>query len=282
VSPVSRPPRYRAWRRAVQAAVALLYLALPFLGLQRLAGTLAAMRIGPVDLVEPAGALSAALAAREASWALLLGVLPVALLALLLGSVYCSWACPFGLLSEALDRLRPRRRWPERAWEAMRAPRAAALLGALGASILLGAPVAAILSPPRLATALPLEAVSGRAVPWVTIALLAAFLAVELLGPRRLVCRALCPAGALAAWLRAPFTWRPRLDEARCLCPGSPPCQAACPWGLDPRRMGPRDGCTSCLACLDGCPTEALTLRRSRLPPAAGGPGGRARGAPRG
>jgi ferredoxin-type protein NapH len=248
--------------------VFLFYLALPFLGLERVAGTLAALRLGPVDLAEPAGALSAALAARTLPLALLLAILPVALLALSLGSVFCSWACPFGLLSELVDRRRSGQRWPERSWEAARAARAWALLGALAGSLFLGAPLAAILSPPRLATALPLEAVCGRVVPWVTIGLLLAFLALDLLGPRRIVCRALCPAGALAAWLRAPFTWRPRFDAARCGCPVAPACHAACPWGLDPRAggMGPRDGCTSCLACVERCPTAALGLRRPGRP----------------
>jgi ferredoxin-type protein NapH len=257
----------------VQVAVALFYLALPFAGLERVAGTLGALRLGPVDLVEPAGALSAALAARAVPWALVLGALPVALSALLLGSVLCSWGCPFGLVSELADGLR-RRRWAARPWEAARAPRAAALLGALAASAILSAPVAALLSPPRLATALPLEALCARAVPWVTAALLLAFLAIDLLGPRRIVCRALCPAGALQAWLRAPFTWRPRFEASRCRCPGVPPCQAACPWGLDPRPggMGPRDGCTSCLACVERCPSAALSLRhRAAGPGAAGG-----------
>jgi ferredoxin-type protein NapH len=275
---VSGPRRFTPWRRAVQAAVAALYAGLPFLGLPWLSGTLAALRVGPVDLVEPAGALSAALAGRHLAPALLLGAAPVALLALGLGSVYCGWLCPFGLLSELLDRLRrPRARWPERAWEAARRPRRVALLLLVGGSALLGAPLAAVLSPPRVLTSLPLEARAAGVVPWVGLGLLGAFLLADLLLPRRLLCRALCPAGALAALLRAPATWRPRFEAARCRCPGHPPCVAACAWGLDPRAgaMGPRDGCTSCLACLDQCPTEALTVLRGAAPPGPAAPGSR-------
>jgi ferredoxin-type protein NapH len=260
--------RLGRWRRAVQAAVALAYLALPFLGWERVAGTLSALRLGPVDLLEPAAAASAVLAARFLSWTLLLGALPAVLLALALGSVYCSWLCPFGLLSEGIDRLRAgRRRWPERSWVAMRAPRLVALLLLAGGALALRSPLGAVLSPPRLATALPLEAWSGRGVPWVTGGLLLGFLAVELLGPRRIVCRALCPAGGLAALLRTRRTWRPRLEEARCRCPDLPSCHLRCPWGLDPRRMEARDGCTSCLACVEHCPTGALTVLRRRGDP---------------
>ncbi len=260
------------WRRCTQLAAAALYLALPLLGEAWLTGTLGALRVGPLDLVEPAGALSAALASGALPLGLALGTLPVVTLAVGLGPVYCSWLCPYGLLSEGLDRLRARgARWPARAGEAARRPRIVALLGLLGLSALLGAPLAAVLSPPRLVTALPLEAWSGRVVPWVTGGLLLVFLALELLGPRRLVCRALCPAGGLAALLRSPFTWGPRLTPGACRCPEYPPCQQACAWGLDPRRTAARDGCTSCMACVERCPSGALASHPPRRMPASDG-----------
>lgn len=257
-------PRWTRIRRTVQVSVALFYLVLPFLGLEQVAGTLVSLRLGPLDLNEPSAALAVALAARELPWALLVGVLPAVVAALGLGSVYCGWLCPFGLLSEGIDRLRFRGRvWPERAWERMRRPRMAAMAGVLLLSLLLAAPMAAILSPPRLFTVLPLEAWTGRVMPWATAALLLAFLAIELFAPRRIVCRALCPAGALATLLRTRRTWRPRFTEARCCCPAEPECQRVCPWGLDPRRMGTFDGCASCMKCIEDCPGVALSARRA-------------------
>lgn len=286
--PAARPAlrRWTPWRRTTQVAVALFYVALPAAaaawGVTAVAGTLAALQLGPVDLVEPAGAASAALAAGTAGATLLLGVLPVVLLALALGPVYCSWVCPWGLVSEGLDALRGRvrrrvrrvrpstrpRRWPADAFLRLRGPRIAVLAGVLAASVLLATPLAAWLSAPRLITSLPLELIVLGSLSAVTGGLLLALLAFELLGPRRLWCRALCPVGSAAKLLRTPRTLTVRYHETRCTCPSTPLCQHRCPWGVDPRRMRLLDGCTTCMRCVDGCPGEALSAGFGRLRPA--------------
>ena len=257
--------RFTTWRRATQAAVAVAYVGLPFLAWERVTGTMVALRLGPLELAEPAAVASAILAGGVGALGLAVGVVPVVLLAAILGPVYCSWACPFGLASELVDRVRPRRtRWGKRSWEKARIPRWGALGLLLVGSVLLGIPLAAILSPPRLATVLPIEVLAGKVFPAATGILLAVALAVELLGPRRITCRALCPAGAVAAALRSRLTWGPRFEVAACRCPAAPICHERCPWGIDPRAMGLLDGCTSCMACVDDCPSGALSAGRMR------------------
>jgi ferredoxin-type protein NapH len=255
----ARGPHLAAWRRAAQAAVALFYLSLPLASLggpPAVSGTLASLKVGPVDLNEPAASVSAALAARRLPLALLLGALPVLLLAVALGPVFCSWICPWGLVSEGVARLRKPPGFAS-CFRPRPRPRAAVLAGLLVLSLLLGVPLAALLSPPRLVTALPLESLLFRAWPAVTGLLLLALLGLEIAAPR-LLCTNLCPAGTLAALVRSRRGLAVSWDPARCACPRAPHCEAVCPWRLDPRSMDLRDGCTNCLACVDGCPTGAL------------------------
>jgi len=287
---------WTAARRATQAAVAALYLGLPLAnagGLRALLGNMASLRLGPVDLTEPAAALSALLASRGAAplGVLLLGVALPLLLAVALGPVFCSWACPFGLLSEALDGLRGRlaarsRRWPEGAAQRAGRVRWVALGGLLAGSLLLGLPLAAILQGPRAATGAAQEALYLGLASAAGAGLLGALLLADLLLPRRLFCRALCPAGAVLVPLRTPASLRVGFEADRCRCPAEAPCLHGCAWGVDPRGERRTDGCTLCGACVERCPTGALGLTFLRPAPPERGleprhPGGGSQAGPR-
>jgi ferredoxin-type protein NapH len=256
--------RWTRRRRIVQLSVAAFYLALPFanaMGLEQVAGTLASLKVGPFDLTEPAAGLSAALAAGRITATLAIGIAPVVLLALVLGPVFCSWACPWGLVSEGIDALRQRARpraWPARSWLPVRRLRWAVLGGLLALGAFAGSPIAALVSAPRLLSSLPMELIFLRILAPVTGGLLLALTVFEVFGPRRLWCRSLCPVGALANFLRTPKTLRVGYDPDRCLHPRVPICHSGCRWGLDPRAAGRFDACTNCLACVDHCPSGAL------------------------
>jgi ferredoxin-type protein NapH len=268
---VSAGVRWGRWRRGVQLLSAALFVALPLAnaaGHRGVVGSLAALRAGPVDLVEPAAGATALLAGGAAGrWGTIaIGAAPLVLLALALGSAFCGWVCPFGLLSEGLDRLRRRRTWRPGAQDRARRVRGVALAAVLAGSALAALPLGALLQGPRALTVAALEAAYLGAVSPFAAWTLAALLALDLLLPRRLFCRALCPAGALASVLRTPRTLRIALERKRCVCRGAAHCLAACPWGIDPRSAGRLDGCTSCLACVEACPSAALRATFARAP----------------
>jgi ferredoxin-type protein NapH len=255
---------YGRWRRATQLAVAAVFVALPLAnasGHAALLGSLASLRLGFVDLVEPAAALTTLLAGGRAAslGAILLGAAPLALLALALGPVLCGWLCPFGLLSEGVDRLRRRPRWDPAAHVRLRVPRAVVLAAVFALSALCALPLGALLQGPRAVTVAVLEGLYLGAVSPFAASVLGTLLALDLLLPRRLFCRALCPAGSVANLLRTPFTLRVAHAAGRCRCTGDAACLTRCPWGVDPRRAARFDGCASCLACVDACPAGALS-----------------------
>lgn len=261
-----RKPHWTRWRRIVQFTVALFYVVLPvahLFDIRSVAGTLASLKIGSFDLTEPASALAGALASRTFTMTMLLGILPVVLLALIAGPVFCSWVCPWGLISEGLDRVRSRvvpQKWKGETWKLSRWPRYILLAMLFVAAAIASLPLVALLSAPRAITSLPLEIIYLRMISPLTGVVLLGVLAIELLAPRRLWCRVLCPVGTTAALLRTPKTLGIRWTEERCACPRSAPCHLGCSWGVDPRRKMAYDACTNCMACVDVCPTDALAL----------------------
>ncbi len=257
--------RWTRWRRTSQIAFVLFFLLLPLSyrwGQESVLGTLASLKMGPIDLVDPATGLSTILASQSASRTLLLGMLLPFALALVLGPVFCSWVCPWGLLSELIDKLRGRgRRRSGRRQGRLSFLRWSVLAAVMLLSGLLSTPLVATLSAPRLISALPLELIFLGGVSGGSLLLLAAFLLFELVLPRRFWCRTLCPVGSTLVLLRIPWTlrvsWRqptcqPELLGANCV--------QVCSWQLDPRHMTGYQGCTNCGACVEGCPSSKRSL----------------------
>jgi len=248
--------RWTRFRRLSQLFFVSFFIVLPFAnrhGIVEVLGTLASLDLGPVSLVDPAVGVSSLLAGGMFTVTILTGMILPVLLALALGPVFCSWVCPWGLLSEMVDGLL--RRQPQRIPGWLGRIRWGSLAVFLGLSAILGLPLVATLSAPRLTTVLPLEIIFLGGASIGTLSLLAGLLVAELALPRRLWCRALCPVGALLVYLRTPWTlrvnWRsdtcdPRIERVKG--------RRFCVWNLCPRFLESYSGCTNCGACIEACP----------------------------
>jgi ferredoxin-type protein NapH len=250
--------RWTRWRRISQLFSVAFFIALPItnrMGQVEVLGTLASLKLGPIELSDPAVGLSSILASGTVVTTMLTGLILPVLLALVLGPVFCAWVCPWGLFSELIDRVRRRTTTPD-----SKKPgrlRWITLAALLLLSLAFGLPVVTLVSVPRLITLLPLELIFLGGVSLGTLGLLVGILVLELVLPRRLWCRALCPVGSLLTLLRIPRTLTVAWDEPTCV-PAScgVNCAATCPWLLDPRHMAAFDGCTNCGVCIEGCPDD--------------------------
>lgn len=255
---IDRGFRWTRWRRISQLGFVAIFLILPFtnrLGQVEVLGTLASLQIGPISLTDPAVGLSSMLAARAIDISFLSGlILPIAL-ALILGPVFCSWVCPWGLVSESTDKLLRRRSRSRPSW--FSTLRWTFLCLFLFGSLASGLPLVATVSAPKLITLLPLEIIFLGGASIGTLSLLGGLLVLELVLPRRLWCRALCPVGSMLVLLRWPRTLTVGWTQSTCrptACGTN--CVQVCAWNIDPKDMDAYAGCTNCGACIEGCPRE--------------------------
>ena len=258
------------WRRLVQTGFALLFIIIPILNLYNyhfLTGNLASLNIGSFYLIEPASGLSAAIAGRLFTLTFLLGIVPVVAMMLLLGPIFCSWVCPWGLLSEGLDSLIDR--WIQKHFRPKSSQtnsriRFVVFAGLMLFSFACSIPLVAIISPPRLITTLPIHLIYLSMISSFALIIMAILFFIEIVAPRRLLCRTLCPVGSCANFIRSPVTLTVRFNRDTCHCSDRPVCQESCRWGIDPRNVKLFDGCTNCMACIDVCPTHSLTISTQR------------------
>ena len=256
------------FRRLAQCAALLLLVALPWLnrqGFTGMKGSLFAFDACGFPFADPLSALQPLLTGMLPDGRILLGALVVLVVALCLGRIFCSWICPFGLLSELGQRIHHRR---DTALRNTFRVRAALFAIGLGLTVLLGIPLLNQFSLPggfslgliNAATPLSDRAVHSTAeyglfflLPFLPILIV---LVAEIATGRRLWCRFVCPQSVLPA-LMARLPVAPRLTRtmSRCTCGKTPACRAACPLDLDPRN--PRSSapleCTNCGACVVAC-----------------------------
>jgi cytochrome c oxidase accessory protein FixG len=262
--------RFRRRRRIAFAAQAAVALGLPFL---RIGGESA------LRLDVPAGklhAFGAAFAVDEAFVVLAATLLVTAaflLATLVLGRVWCGWACPQTVLGELTRWVEPERRARPRRWR-----RPLGFVAVAVVSVVVAADLVWYFVPPvpflRGVLAGTLGPVAGGA--W---AVLSAVLFLDLAFLRTTFCATACPYAKLQGVLFDRDTLVVAYDARRAAdCVDCGACVRVCPTGIDIRR-GLQMECIACAECVDACEP---VMRRLRRPPDLvgyfrGEPGRRAR-----
>ena len=264
--------RLIAMRRAAQLLVVAGLCALPWVnaaGWRGVSGSFFALDFLGIPFADPVGAAQVAAMGFLPAGRLLGGALLSLGLALLLGRVFCSWVCPYGLLSELVYTLRWRQSVARLVVRQAFWGKILLLVLGLVAALGVGFPVLGIVSLPGELSLLPVLAWQGdeawallgaAAVPLVALLL-------EFATGKRLWCRFVCPQsvllGAAAKCLPKSvrglrINWR----AEKCTCKGKAPCQQACSLDLNPRRKGgpERQDCTHCGDCVSTCAAYGKAL----------------------
>ncbi|MBW1867626.1 MAG: 4Fe-4S binding protein [Deltaproteobacteria bacterium] len=232
----------------MQTGVAALFILLPILnasGFSFIWGNFLNIHIGSLTFSDPLAVLQVIVKNRYLPVGLLISAGMVLAIAFCLGTVFCSWICPFGLLSELVNSL-----------------------------AFFSSPVLNLVSLPFQYSNI-FQYLFVQKHFSVAIWFVGAILLTEFIFRTRLWCRWICPQSVLIsiAKLFNPFRLKVVFEKERCI--GSKalsPCQKICSLDLDPRRLDGRieAECTNCGDCVDACRKTGgalgLGFGRSRRP----------------
>ena len=260
---------------SVLAVIALVCLGL---ALHTGTGTPSAWGIYDIAAICPLGAAEAALASKTVVPPMLIALAIGIALVVLFGRAFCAWGCPIPLLRRSFALKEPKRK--RRASDALDVPAAQrggaadsrnwVLGGALLSTAIFGFPVFCLVCPIGLTFATVLvvwRLFAAGDMTW-SVVLIPLLLVVELVFLRKW-CTRFCPmAGLMNLVSRFSKTWRPVIDESKCLetvnGAACSKCAIACEADINLRHpdFGERTlaDCTRCRACVDACPAKAVSM----------------------
>lgn len=255
----------KGYRRAVQIGVTLAFILIPLLNhfrFNHFSGNFLSFNAAGLPLADPLAVLQITLKNYYLSQDLLIGAAIALVLATFLGTVFCSWGCPFGLFSEltqGLSRkvLDPIKGRPQAVSQS--SFRLKLLLFGLGLSAYLvfsTTPVLNQLSLPAWYSRI-FQFLFEQAHFSLAIIVLSVILFIEFLCGKRIWCRYVCPQSVLLILAKQlnPHRLKVGFNPDKCLSKKVEPCKQACSLGLDPKKLDAwlETGCNNCGDCVVVC-----------------------------
>ena len=256
----------------MQVSVAALFIILPILnqaGFNFIWGNFLNIHVSCLTFSDPLAVFQVILKNHYLPIGLLIGAGMVLAISFFMGTIFCSWICPFGLLSELVNYFSSRV-WPKKfskrklQTKGFAVKAAVFCIGFLIFWFFFNAPILNQVSMPfqysNIFQYLFMQKYLSPAIWFMGAVLLAEFLL-----QTRLWCRWICPQSVLLAVVKRvnPFGLKIMFKQKNCISNKAPfPCRQACSLDLDPKRI---DGwslaqCTNCGDCVDACEKTGKAL----------------------
>ncbi|NQT69934.1 MAG: 4Fe-4S binding protein [Desulfobacteraceae bacterium] len=268
-----KKPTIKTWRRALQIGVALAFILIPILNHFRISyftGNFLSFYAAGLPLADPLAVLQITLKNYYLSVDLFIGAGIALGLAMILGTAFCSWICPFGLLSELtheiVQRILPRRyKGLTTQINGFRLKIIIFFLGLTGFLIFSTTPVLNQLSLPAWYSRIFQFYFEQKHVSF-AIVMIFIILLVELAAHKRLWCLYICPQAVLLVFAKLinPARLKVGFEDEKCLCnKGRDPCLQACSLSLDPKQLSHilETECNNCGDCIVACKKMGKALQ---------------------
>jgi len=268
----------QTYRRIIQISVAITFIILPLLnqlGFTFIWGNFLNIHIGPLNLTDPLAVLQITLKNLYFPPRLLMSTGIVLIIAMCFGTIFCSWICPFGLLSELVHGL-AKRVLPD-SFKKLNFQNSGfkikiyiLSLGLLFFFLFCTTPIINQVSMPLWYSQIFQYLFIQKHISFAVL-FIAVILFTEFISRNRLWCRYICPQSFLLviAKLLNPFHLKVGYHKEKCINDkNNNPCQKACSLSLDPRTLNNllETECNNCGDCVVACKKlgKALNFQFSR------------------